>query len=165
MFGIANLWSGSNKELVWSKTMTQNTYGSIRQSKFNGDGRIVIFLLNSPIVLIVRAIDGGLINSQKFSSLTGCSASPGIRQLAASSANIPVIYASYYQVSACTGYVIVSFLTAIDPTTTIWAMKSVSKSTLLAAVKLAESDSILYVLENQSLRLVVSRLNAGTGAV
>jgi hypothetical protein len=58
-------------ERAWAKYLTGNTYGTIRQVTFNPNGKIVAFLLGQPVLLFVRAIDGGVINSQLYSTITG----------------------------------------------------------------------------------------------
>ena len=85
------LYKGPTKDEAWAKWINKNDV--FTAATFSGNGAIIVGHLSKPIVVFIRAIDGGIINSQTYSPSYNQYESPK-RNIAVTSDSVPTAYIS-----------------------------------------------------------------------
>ena len=85
------LYKGPTKDEAWAKWINKNDV--FTAATFSGNGAIIVGHLSKPIVVFIRAIDGGIINSQTYSP-SYLQYETQKRNIAVTSDSVPTAYIS-----------------------------------------------------------------------
>ena len=120
----------------------------------------------SPIIYFFRAIDGGFINCQTYTTGTGAYNNI-FRNMILSSDEIPIVYVAFYMTTAPTGYQIVSFPMEPIQATATWTQQSIENMAVSLSYGLifGETEGFLYNIGVQTNQFLVTRIDSATGNI